>query len=153
MRKLTFYVLVTLVMLGTAFDGSAQEKKKTVFNHIALSVYDLHKSAAFYRDVIGLDTIPEPFKIGKHVWFEIAPGFSLHLVNDATEIREHNRSTHTCFSVPSIEEFIARLNARGITYYSAGGERGATNTRPDGVRQLYITDPDGYWVEINDEAR
>lgn len=123
-----------------------------MFNHIALSVYDLQKSADFYSNVIGLDTIPEPFKVGKHVWFEIGPGLSLHLVNDATEIKEHSRNTHTCFSVASLEDFIGRLNQYDVPYYNAGGEPDKVNMRPDGIRQLYIQDPDGYWIEINDEV-
>lgn len=144
-------VILSACLMALSLASYSQERP-TMLNHIALSVYDLQKSADFYREIIGLDTIPEPFKIGKHVWFEIGPGLSLHLVHDATEIKEHSRNTHTCFSVVSLEDFIARLNERGITYYSAGGEAGKFNTRPDGIRQLYITDPDGYWIEINDEV-
>ena len=25
-----------------------------------------------------------------------------------------------------------------------------TNDRPDGVKQVYFQDPDGYWIEVND---
>jgi len=145
-------MLVGMCLIGCTVNSYAQETK-TVFNHVALSVYDLQQSTSFYQDVLLLDTIPEPFKIGKHKWFKIAPGFSLHLIMDATEIKEHNRNTHICFSVVDIDEFIARLGASGITYYSAGNEPGKVGTRVDGVKQLYIKDPDGYWIEINDEKR
>ena len=141
-----------MCLLGSAINGYAQEKK-TLFNHVALSVYDLQKSASFYEEVLQLDTIPEPFKIGKHKWFEIGPGLSLHLVNDATEIKTHSRNTHICFSVVSIDDFIARLDQFGIGYYSAGNEPGKVGVRVDGVKQLYIQDPDGHWIEINDEPR
>jgi len=130
---------------------SYAQEKKTVFNHMALSVFDLQKSASFYQEVLQLDTIPEPFKLGKHKWFEIGPGLSLHLVNDATEIKEHQRNTHLCFSVASIDEIIARLNEFGVVYYNVQQEPGKVGTRVDGVKQLYIQDPDGYWIEINDE--
>lgn len=130
---------------------SYAQERKTVFNHMALSVFDLQKSASFYQDVLQLDTIPEPFKLGKHKWFEIGPGLSLHLVNDATEIKEHQRNTHLCFSVVSIDEIIARLNEFGVVYYNVQQEPGKVGTRVDGVKQLYIQDPDGYWIEINDE--
>lgn len=139
----------TCLFVSTA-NGYAQVKK-TVFNHMALSVFDLQKSAAFYQGVLQLDTIPEPFKLGKHKWFEIGPGLSLHLVNDATEIKEHQRNTHLCFSVASIDEIIARLNEFGVVYYNVQQEPGKVGTRVDGVQQLYIQDPDGYWIEINDE--
>ena len=145
-------MLLGASLTGIPVKGSSQENKGA-FNHIALSVYNLKKSASFYQEVLLLDTIPEPFKIGKHVWFEIAPGFSLHLVADATEIKEHNRNTHICFSVASIDEFIDRLDNFGITYYNVQNEPGKVGTRVDGVKQLYIKDPDGYWIEVNDEQR
>ena len=141
-----------MCLLGSVENGYAQAKK-TLFNHVALSVYDLQKSASFYEEVLQLDTIPEPFKLGKHKWFEIAPGLSLHLIKDATEIREHSRSTHICFSVVAIDEFITRLDQFGIVYYNVQKEAGKVGTRVDGVKQLYIQDPDGYWIEINDERR
>ncbi|MGV3763788.1 VOC family protein [Parapedobacter sp.] len=144
------YTLTAACLLGCAAQNFAQEKK-TAFNHVALSVYDLQKSASFYEHVLQLDTIPEPFKIGKHKWFEIGPGLALHLVNDATEIIEHRRNTHVCFSVASMDEIVARLNKFGVVYYNVQQEVGKVGTRVDGVKQLYIQDPDGYWIEINNE--
>ncbi len=150
MKRFTKHFFVCACLLGAAATGFAQARR-AVFNHVALSVYDLKESTSFYQDVLLLDTIPEPFRIGKHKWFEIAPGLSLHLIQDAPERKEHNRNTHICFSVPSIADFIDRLGAAGITYYNAGQEAGKVNVRVDGVQQLYIKDPDGYWIEINDE--
>lgn len=144
--------LFGLCLLGSSISGYSQTNKGS-FNHIALSVLNLKESAAFYREVLQLDTLPEPFKIGKHVWLEIAPGFSLHLVADATERKQHSRNTHICFSVASIDEFVDRLGKFGITYYDVTNEPGKVGTRVDGVKQLYIQDPDGYWIEVNDEKR
>ena len=28
---------------------------------------------------------------------------------------------------------------------------GTSPVRPDGVHQLYFQDPDGYWIEVNDD--
>jgi len=151
-RTLILCLITGIAVFGRTLDGYSQTNKGS-FNHIALSVVDLRESASFYREVLQLDTLPEPFKIGKHVWLEISPGFSLHLVADATERREHSRNTHICFSVGSIEEFINRLEHRGITYYNVKNEPGKVGTRVDGVKQLYIQDPDGYWIEVNDEKR
>ncbi len=30
------------------------------------------------------------------------------------------------------------------------GTPGAINTRPDGMRAIFVQDPNGYWFEIND---
>jgi len=30
------------------------------------------------------------------------------------------------------------------------GNTGAVNTRPDGMRAVFVQDPNGYWFEIND---
>lgn len=141
-----------IVTNGILFHVQSQERK-TMFNHIALSVYDLKKSAAFYQEVMQLDTIPEPFKVGKHVWFSIAPGFSLHLVAGATELKDHDRNTHICFSVVDISAFIERLNQYNVPYYDVQGLAGRITVRVDGVQQIYFRDPDGYWLEVNDEKR
>jgi hypothetical protein len=31
------------------------------------------------------------------------------------------------------------------------GTPGAINTRPDGMRAIFLRDPNGYWFEINDQ--
>jgi len=42
------------------------------------------------------------------------------------------------------------LEKHGIVWYNAAKEMGKTTTRVDGVKQVWIQDPDGYWLEIND---
>ena len=126
-------------------------QQKTVLNHIAVYVKDLKTSTAFYSDVIGIDTIPEPFHDGKHTWYGVSENSHLHLIQGAKEITKHDKNIHLCFSVPSIEDVIARLNKNSVPYESWTGEKMAVTTRVDGIRQLYFTDPDGFWVEINDD--
>ena len=46
---------------------------------------------------------------------------------------------------------IARLKKFNIPYESWTGEKMTVTTRVDGIRQLYFNDPDGYWVEINND--
>jgi lactoylglutathione lyase len=53
--------------------------------------------------------------------------------------------------VPSVEEMIARLNQNKIPYESWTGEKMSVTTRVDGIKQLYFVDPDGYWIEINND--
>lgn len=121
-----------------------------MFNHMALSVVDLQKSEEFYRDVIGLEQIPEPFKVGKHAWFKVSEHGQLHIIAKSEGIRKHDRNTHLCFSVPSMGDFIARLEKMNVNYADLQGNK-KPQTRPDGVQQIYLQDPDGYWLEINDD--
>jgi hypothetical protein len=39
--------------------------QQPVLDHIAIYVADLIKSSTFYRDLLGLDSLPEPFRDGK----------------------------------------------------------------------------------------
>lgn len=124
---------------------------KATLNHLALYVHDLSASTGFYKNVIGLDTIPEPFHDGKHTWFQISEHGNLHLIAGNVKDQKHIKDTHLCFSVPSVDDFIARLNKAGVKYESWQGESQKPTLRVDGVKQIYFQDPDGYWIEVNDD--
>jgi lactoylglutathione lyase len=146
MKKiLSFCFLITLVMVS--FSMKAQ---KPVLNHIAVYVNNLQTSTAFYRDIIGLDTIPEPFHDGKHTWFSVGPKSHLHIIEGATAATVHDKNNHLCFSVPSVDAFVTRLNTANIPYEDWPGKPRSVQLRVDGVKQIYFKDPDGYWIEIND---
>lgn len=125
-------------------------QNRPVINHIALYVVNLQASTHFYKEVIGLEIIPEPFKDGKHTWFSIGCNAALHIIEGAPAVELHQKDSHLCFSTSSIEEFIVRLKQNEIIYESAVGQQASITIRPDGVKQIYFTDPDGYWIEIND---
>lgn len=146
-------LLLSLILLFThAMKISAQNDPGNIqiaCDHVAISVTDLEESEEFYRDVIGLRQIPEPFGVGRHAWFDIGHG-ELHVIRAAEERTEHPRTNHLCFSVSNMDAFIERIASYGIEFTDAAGNVGQINHRPDGVQQIYITDPDGYWIEIND---
>lgn len=127
------------------------QKQRAVLNHIAVYVTDLPRSTAFYQDVVGLDTIPEPFHDGKHTWFRAAGASQLHLIQGATQRSPLSKNSHLCFSVPSISGMISVLAEKGIPYEDWAGAKGSVTTRVDGVKQIYFQDPDGYWIEVNDD--
>jgi lactoylglutathione lyase len=149
MKKIILGCIAACIMI--VLPKMMQAQGKPVLNHIAVYVKDLKVSTAFYTDVIKLDTIPEPFHDGKHTWFSVSENSHLHIIQGAKEITQHEKNSHLCFSVPSIEEVISRLNANKIPYESWPGEKMAVTTRVDGIKQLYFTDPDGYWIEINND--
>lgn len=144
------YRLILFAIVAITQSAMAQ-KKKPVINHIALYVVDLQKSATFYREVIGLDTIPEPFHDGKHAWFSMSEHSHVHVISGATSATVHDKNNHLCFSVPSMDEFIARLKKSNVQFENWAGEKGVVQTRVDGIKQIWFKDPDGYWIEINND--
>ncbi|HUQ67509.1 MAG TPA: VOC family protein [Flavitalea sp.] len=149
MKKIVLACIVVFVMntMPTLLMGQS----KPLLNHIAYYVKDLKVSSDFYSRVIGLDTIPEPFHDGKHTWYRVSENSHLHLIQGAKEVTSHDKNTHLCFSVPSVEEVIARLNKNNVEYESWAGDKMSVTTRVDGIKQLYFVDPDGYWIEINND--
>ena len=141
--------LISLILLFLSAQQIAAQQKAGL-NHIAVYVVNLKASTAFYKDIIGLDTIPEPFHDGKHTWFGVGVKSHLHLIEGATEKTVHNKNTHLCFSVPSVNEFVKTLEKNKIEYEDWPGAKNKITTRVDGVKQIYFKDPDGYWIEIND---
>jgi lactoylglutathione lyase len=51
--------------------------------------------------------------------------------------------------VASVEAFMASLDRAHVAYRDMKGV-GKMQTRVDGVKQTYVKDPDGYWIEVND---
>jgi lactoylglutathione lyase len=127
-------------------------KPRATLNHTAIYVVDVKASAAFYQSIIGLDTVPEPFHDGKHAWFSTGPGIMLHVIQGAPAKKEYYKNQHTCFSVASLEAFTALLKKNNIPWEDRDGAKHAITTRVDGIKQLWLQDPDGYWIEINDAA-
>lgn len=144
-------LILFLLLLGITSKTDAQEVKITVqLNHTAIYVKDLQKAAFFYEHVIGLDTIPEPFRMGRHKWFRIGPKMALHIILGATEVKEYYKNQHTCFSVSDMKLFVDRLKRNNVVFEDVNGNQGAITKRVDGVQQIWFRDPDGYWIEVND---
>ncbi len=137
-------------MFATVITNSQVNDSKARLNHIAVYVVDLKISTAFYKDIIGLDTIPEPFHDGRHTWFSIGVKSHLHIISGAKGKTEHEKNSHLCFSVPSVAEFIKVLEKNKVEYENWAGQKNTVTNRVDGVKQIYFKDPDGYWIEIYD---
>ena len=122
------------------------------FNHIALYVFDLQRSSDFYENILQLQKIEEPFKQGKHVWFKMGEHNQLHLVAKKKSPEKNNsKEWHFGFSVPDLDAFVQRLEEENISYGNFHDNTEKISVRPDGVRQVYFQDPDGYWLEANDD--
>ena len=150
-KNFVLYFAFIMLVFHSAENTSAQTiKTKARLNHIAIYVVNLQTSSAFYRDIIGLDTIPEPFHDGRHTWFSIGPQSHLHVISGAAAPTPHDKNAHLCFSVSSVDDFIPILNKNNIEYENWAGLKKSVQLRVDGVKQIWFKDPDGYWIEIND---
>jgi lactoylglutathione lyase len=120
-------------------------------HHISLYVRDVDASASFYANVLGLQEIPN--RVGKsHIrWFTIDSFRTFHLIGGEHEPeRPRPFSTHVALASRDFEAALARLEQHGVTYVNLAHQPMNVTIRPDGVRQVYFQDPDGYWIEIND---
>lgn len=143
--------LLLLVLLAAfATPSSAQQKPVFKINHAAVFVTDLKRSGEFYTQILNLDTIPEPFHDGRHIWLTIGNGVQLHIIQGADKEREYFQNTHLCFSTTDVIGFSKKLDEKNINWYNAGGKPKVITNRIDGVHQVFLKDPDGYWIEVND---
>lgn len=141
----------TLIALAFVcpFFTKSQSKPIFTFNHVAIFVTDLKRTGEFYTEVIRLDTIPEPFHDGKHIWFDIGFGRQMHVIKGAEKEKEYFQNNHLCFNTPDVVGFTKILEKKSIPWVDAKGNPYKITTRVDGVLQVFLKDPDGYWIEVN----
>lgn len=144
-------VLLACLLTNTAiFSQSGGSVNSAEFDHTTVHVRDLQKSTDFYEKVFGLQQMKHPFHDTNHVWFRVGAHQQLHVVGDAKEASaSRDIEVHFAFRVPSIPDFTAHLDQMQVKYRSFDGS-GKVTSRPDGVHQIYLQDPDGYWIEVND---
>jgi len=130
-----------------------KKKRPVMLNHIAVYVADLKTATDFYKNAFDLDIIPEPFKDGRHTWFSLGPAGQLHLIQGAKSNQVHDKNEHLCFSVADMDEFTSKLKVQGVPFENWAGASHTVTARPDGIKQIYFKDPDGHWLEVNDDHR
>ena len=124
----------------------------TAHSHVSLMVADVERSAAFYRDVLGMSEAARPPTFdfaGK--WFR-AGSAEIHLIasaegkqppGDALNAGERkSRARHFAFEVASMDETLAHLRRMAIPIHAGPQPRG------DGALQVYVFDPDGHLIEL-----
>ena len=148
MKKVSlFFIAILCTILLQAQDCIVS---KFSFNHLALSVKDVNRSAEFYGSVLQLPEIVNRTKMEGIRWFTLADGKELHLISIIKDPIIINKAVHIGLATNNIDAFVQRLERLKITYSDWPGKTKTVNIRTDGVKQIFFQDPDGYWVEVND---
>ena len=123
--------------------------------HIGIRVHDLARSRSFY-ELLGFEFVvgpigPEPVAILDH-----PSEIEINLILNATEGSTPNilmdvdakypGYTHVALSTASVDEAKASLEAAGVVITEG------PITFPGGSRSIFVRDPDGNVVEINESA-
>ena len=152
LTSLCILAAVVAVFLCWPTTGYQQQSVSVSIDHVALNVADLDASVAFYSGVFGLQEIPAAAK-GRR-WLSLGKGVALHLLGGRTEPIADNRSVHVALTSDNLDPILQRLRELKITWSDFAGTQGAVSTgRSDGVRQIFLRDPDGYWIEVNDALK
>jgi catechol 2,3-dioxygenase-like lactoylglutathione lyase family enzyme len=136
-------------------------------HHTGLTVSDLHRSVAFYRDVLGLELVVEQEKEGGYLaaitgypdahvrmaHLEAPGGHRVELfeylapAGEKAAVEPRNvGAAHVCFIVEDIHATYGRLREAGVETVSPPVEVDTGANR--GGFGLYLRDPDGITLEL-----
>ena len=151
MKKIRL-LLLTFILSGFLQAQDASTFNFT-FNHIALSVKDVDRSADFYKNVLKLEEITNRTKIDGIRWVSFGDGKELHLISILSEKVTINKAVHFALTTSNFDVLIKSLTEMNIIYSDWPGTPNTINIRADGIKQIFFQDPDGYWIEVNNVAQ
>ncbi|MEX0608887.1 MAG: VOC family protein [Balneolaceae bacterium] len=148
MKNTTLLIILVLVSVPTL----AQEDFNLQFDHTTVLVTNLDSSAAFYEKILHLKALETPWGPTAPIrFFSLGGERQLHMGISDREI-EPNKNAHFAFAVQNLDAYLLFLKDKGVAYSNFSGNSNNPQVRPDGIRQIYLQDPDGNWIEINDAA-
>ncbi|MBD3626200.1 MAG: VOC family protein [Rhodobacteraceae bacterium] len=117
------------------------------FDHVNIRTVNLEKMVAWYEDVLGLRAGPRPEFPVPGAWFYLNGTCVLHLIEadpapSAHVEGESLRMEHMAFRAVDMDEFIARLEQRGIAFKLFPFE--ALD-----IVLVFIRDPDGNRIHVD----
>lgn len=121
------------------------------FNHIALSVKDVDISIKFYQKVFHFKEIKNTASASKTRWLSIGEDKQLHLIPRPNFEIKVNKAVHFALSTADIDSFVVDLKELQIDYSDWIGSQNKDYVRKDGINQVYFQDPNGYWIEVNND--
>ena len=135
-----------------AATSSANPLRVKTLDHVTLVVKDLERSHAFYAGVLGMQPVERPKFSFAGSWFQ-AGKTQIHLILEHPEsgpagvpipqqLLGMSRTHHFAFEVDDAHAATETLRQKGIPVVSG------PKNRPDGMIQVFATDPDGHVVEL-----
>jgi catechol 2,3-dioxygenase-like lactoylglutathione lyase family enzyme len=121
-------------------------------DHYSIIVKDVEVSGEFYKNILQLKEVPTPWGDNTPlpaIFFDIGNNRQLHVTEYNSEIKLH-KFVHFAFSVKDFDGYLNFLDENDIDYGNFKKDSKEFQIRPDNVRQIYLQDPDGYWIEVND---
>jgi catechol 2,3-dioxygenase-like lactoylglutathione lyase family enzyme len=126
-------------------------------HHVSLTVTDLDRSRAFYREVLGLQEITRPPFNFPGAWFQLGAHQQLHLIVHTNPTFRtgkplDTRDVHFAIRVDDYWPTVEFLRSRGYHEDAPANDllRLSVNPRATaGFPQMYILDPDRHVIEIN----
>ena len=144
--------IITLLIIIQSFGfvfGQDKNEISVSFNHFALSVKDADQSAEFYKRVLNLDEITNKTRVEGIRWMSLGEGKELHLISIFKDEIKTNKAVHLALTTSDFDSVITKLQSMKVEYSDWPGNVNTISVRPDGIKQVYIQDPDGYWIEVN----
>jgi lactoylglutathione lyase len=135
---------------GAAIPRSTPESLRASELTASLTVKDLEKSVAWYRDVVGFTVDRKHERDGKLMGVSLKAGLVRILLNQDDGARGLDRAKGEGFSLQittsqSIDAIAARIKAAGGTLGSEPADM------PWGVRSFRVVDPDGFRIAFSSE--
>lgn len=153
-------ILKAMLLCSVAFLLNACELKikerpdKTeaafAIDHYAINVTDLEKSVGFYQDIFDLKEIKNGTDLAHIRWFRLGTAEELHIIQVDSLDKKLPKGVHLALRTKDFSSFRESLTTKQIPYSDWPGTANEVSKRPDGIQQLYLQDPDGYWIEVND---
>lgn len=151
MRKTIFlFILISFSIFIQAQDNTSFNFS---FNHVSLSVKDLDSTCDFYKKTLGLQEITNRTKKEGIRWFSLGEGKELHLISTVKESVTINKAIHLGLTTPNFDSFVNKLDKLKLKYNDWEGNLNKITVRADGIKQIYLQDPNGYWIEVNSVAQ
>ena len=150
MKKIVLLTIISLLTLQLR--GQDNTSFNLTFNHLALSVKDVNRSADFYGNILKFQEITNKTKMDGRRWFSFGEGKELHLISTIKENVSVNKAVHIALTSPNFDSFVKMLEKMNVVYSDWPGTLNKINIRADGIKQIFFQDPDGYWLEVNSVA-